>query len=260
MTTEVILPTLTLGDYLHSHPNNFRNTLASFLIDPFADSFRLRPFNPAIVLPSRYIIDVHGRTQANPAFRIAHQARYGFYEDEVRGSRVGERLATGGIGEVDAGVLRFCQDRGIPLSPVVTTGIEATRGNLSPFEVARLDALYVAKGFETAWDKLIAPASTPGIRTPAPLPPPVTIPDSGGLPSIGTTPGLDPTSAVIYDLRQQLAAQVTLTEAAVKRELSLRARLTSLLGKYKPPVRGGGAPTMKWREFWNAVSTEVEKR
>lgn len=241
------IPTLTLGDYLYSQ--GFRNTVARYR----DDVIRKRPFNPSIVLPSRYVMDQHGRTAPNPAFRNSYQAMMGFYEDEVSGSLTGERLATGNIGELDEGVLKFCQARGIPLSPTIATGAAATQGDLSPFEVARIVALYTAKGFETAWDLLIAPNSTPGTGTtgtgtgtPTTTPPPST--------------GLDPTSAVIADLRQQLVDQTTLADTAAKRELSLRARFTSLLSKHKPPVRGGGAPTAKWREFWDAVSAELEKK
>ena len=243
-TTTTPIPTLTLGDYLYSQ--GYRNTVARYR----DDVIRKRPFNPSVVLPSRYVMDQHGRTAPNPAFRNAFQAMMGFYEDEVSGSLTGERLVTGNIGELDEGILKFCTARGIPLCRVIATGVEALKGDLSPFEVARIVALYVGLGFETAWDKLIAPAVAPVVTTPVtPVPTPTTTPTPALPPSLG----LDPTSAVIADLRQQL-------EAVIKRETALRGRLTSLLGKYKPPVRGGGAPTMKWREFWNAVSAETEKR
>lgn len=111
------------------------------------------------------------------------------------------------------------------------------------------------------------PGPTPSVPAPAipsdgtPSPSgPATPPPSPSAP----LPGLDPTSAVIHDLQQQLGdlkqqldRQTLLTEEAHKRYLDREKELKRILSnkEFIPPTRGGGQPTIRWRNFYNAISS-----
>lgn len=227
MTTAI--PTLTLGDYLYSL--GYHDCLTRRMFD---GQWQLTVFNPRFILPDMYIIGSDGRAVVNPDFIEAHRRRYGVVDSDINGNRVGERLA-----DFQSEIYPWMEKNGITRSRSYQD---------------QKDLFFVSRMYTPAWDEI-------SIGKVTALPAVPTVPTLPDTPTPDIVPGgLDPTSAVIYDLRQQLAAVTTRMEEGVKRETTLRARLTSLLGKYKPPVRGGGAPTAKWRDMWNAVSAELEKR